>query len=156
MSGCHAATVTRCDSRTDFGACPCCDYSAAGEPFGVCPCRGYSATAREPFRRLPLSRVQRESSRLLYNSSSNPAANHRTSTMPIIFFSFVNRRRLSGLVRTSASCRPVLTNSMMIYPPSIQSLRKWNLTSMCFLRSWRTGFFARAMAGWLSTISASG
>ena len=30
MLGCHAATVTRCDSRADFGACPCCGYSAAG------------------------------------------------------------------------------------------------------------------------------
>ena len=66
MSGCHAATVTRYDSKTDFGACPCCSYSAAGEPFDTCPCRGYSAAAGEPFRRLPLHRVQRESSRLLY------------------------------------------------------------------------------------------
>ena len=28
--------------------------------------------------------------------------------------------------------------------------------SMCLLRSCRTGFFVRAMAGWLSTISAGG
>ena len=54
MPGCQAATVTRCDSRADFGACPCCGYSAIGEPFGACPCRSYSATAGEPFRRLPL------------------------------------------------------------------------------------------------------
>ena len=51
MSGCHAATVTRCDSRADFGACPCCGYSAAGEPFSACPCNCYSAIAGSPFRR---------------------------------------------------------------------------------------------------------
>ena len=118
MSGYHAATVTRCDSRTDFGVCPCYGYSAAGEPFSACPCSGYSAAAGEPFWRLPLPRVQRESSRLLYNSSPNPTANPRTSTMPIIFFSSVNRRRLSDLVRTLVSYRPVSMNSMTIYPLS--------------------------------------
>ena len=85
MSGCHAAIVTRYDSRADFGACPCCGYGAVWEPFGACPCRGYNAAAGEPFRRLPLPRVE-ESSRLLNNSPPNPAANPRTSTMPIIFF----------------------------------------------------------------------
>ena len=54
MSGCHAATVTRCDSKADFGACPCCGYSAAGEPFGACPCSGYSAAAGSPFSACPL------------------------------------------------------------------------------------------------------
>jgi len=49
MSGYHAATVTRCDSRADFGVCPCCGYSAAGEPFGACPCSGYSVTAGSLF-----------------------------------------------------------------------------------------------------------
>ena len=39
MSGRHAATVTRCDSGADFGACPCRGYSAAaGSPFGAYPC----------------------------------------------------------------------------------------------------------------------
>ena len=47
MSGYHSATVTRCDSRTAFGACPCYGYSAAGEPFGACPCSCYNATAGE-------------------------------------------------------------------------------------------------------------
>ena len=51
MSGYHAAIVTRCDSRTDFDTCPCCGYSAAGEPFGACPCSCYSGTAGSPFRR---------------------------------------------------------------------------------------------------------
>ena len=50
MSDYYAATVTRCNSRANFGACPCCGYSAAGEPFGVCPCCCYSATAGSPFR----------------------------------------------------------------------------------------------------------
>ena len=54
----HVTTVTKCDSRADFGACPCCGYSAAGEPFDACPCRDYSAAAGEPFQRLPLPRVQ--------------------------------------------------------------------------------------------------
>ena len=49
MSGFHAATVTRCDSRANFSVCPCCGYNAAGEPFDVCLCRGYSATAMSPF-----------------------------------------------------------------------------------------------------------
>ena len=35
--------MTRCDSRADFGACPCCGYSVAGKPFGACPYRSYSA-----------------------------------------------------------------------------------------------------------------
>ena len=67
MLGCHAATVTRCDSRSDFGAYPCYGYSAAEKPFDTCLCRGYSIAAREPFQRLPLPHIQRESSRLLYN-----------------------------------------------------------------------------------------
>ena len=46
MSDCHAATVTRCDSKADFGACSCSGYIAAGEPFDVCPCSGYSAAVR--------------------------------------------------------------------------------------------------------------
>ena len=66
MSGCHVATVTRCDSKTDFDADPCCAYSATGKPFGACPCRGYIAAAGEPFRRLPLPHVQRENNILLY------------------------------------------------------------------------------------------
>ena len=41
MTGCHAATVTRCDSMADFYVCPCCDYSAAKEPFGACSCRAF-------------------------------------------------------------------------------------------------------------------
>ena len=45
MPGCHAAIVTISDSRADFGACPCCGFSAAGEPFGACPYSGYSAAA---------------------------------------------------------------------------------------------------------------
>ena len=49
MSGCNAVIVTRCDSRTDFGACPCYGYSVAGEPFGVCPCCVYSTTAGSLF-----------------------------------------------------------------------------------------------------------
>ena len=49
MSCCHVATVTRCDSRADFGACPYCGYSASGEPFDACPCCGYSATAGSLF-----------------------------------------------------------------------------------------------------------
>ena len=58
MSGCHAAIVTRCDSRADFGACLCCGYSAVGEPFGAYPCSCYSATTGSPFsRRLPLLRI---------------------------------------------------------------------------------------------------
>jgi len=62
-------TVTRYDSRDDFGACPsygysaagkpfaaypCSGYSATGEPFGAYPCCSYSAAVGEPFRRLPL------------------------------------------------------------------------------------------------------
>ena len=31
MLGYHAATVTRCDSRIDFDACPCYGYEGAGE-----------------------------------------------------------------------------------------------------------------------------
>ena len=69
MPGCHVATVTRCDSRADFSACPCCSYSAVGEPFSACLCRSYSAAVGEPFRRLPLPHVQRKSSRLLYTFS---------------------------------------------------------------------------------------
>ena len=90
MPCCHAAIGTRYDSRDDFGTYPCRGYRTIEEPFGACPCCGYSAAVGEPFRRLPLSRVQRKSSRLLYNSSPNPVVNPRTSTMPIIFFSSVN------------------------------------------------------------------
>ena len=84
MPGCHAATVTRCDSRADFGTYPCCGYSAAGEPFGACPYNGYSAAVGETFWCLSLPHIQRESSRLLYNFPLILLLNPRTSTMPII------------------------------------------------------------------------
>jgi len=68
MPGCHAATVTRCDSRADFGACPCCGYSAAGEPFDACPCSGYSVTAGSLFdAAFPCYVFTQGSSRLLNN-----------------------------------------------------------------------------------------
>ena len=65
MSGCHAATVTRCDSRADFSVCPCCGYSVAGELFDVCPCSGYSAAAGSPFGACPYRAFTQGSSRLL-------------------------------------------------------------------------------------------
>jgi len=52
-------TVTRCDSRADFDACPCCGYSAAGEPFGACPCSSYSATAGSLSTSVPAVRSYR-------------------------------------------------------------------------------------------------
>jgi len=54
MSGYHAAILTRCDSRADFGSCHCCGYSAAGEPFGACPCNGYSQQQGALFGACPL------------------------------------------------------------------------------------------------------
>ena len=69
MSGYPAATVTRCDSRADFGACPCCGYSAAGEPFGAYLCRGYSVAVGSPFGACPYRAFTWwESSGLLYIS----------------------------------------------------------------------------------------
>jgi len=49
MQGCHADTVTRCDSRADFDVYPCCGYTVAREPFDVCPYRDYSAAVGSPF-----------------------------------------------------------------------------------------------------------
>ena len=65
MPGCHTATVTRCDSRANFGPCPCFGYSAQGSlstpaptaatvqqqgsPFGACPCRAYRGSAADYF-----------------------------------------------------------------------------------------------------------
>ena len=85
MTGCHAATVTRCDNRAVFSVCPYYGYSVAGEPFGACPYRGYSAVVGEPFRRLPLPRVQ-ESSRLLYNNTKylNRKDNTRTYLQSLV------------------------------------------------------------------------
>ena len=57
MSGYHAATVTRCDSRANSGIYPCRGYSAAGELFGACPYSGYSAATGNPFGVCPLPRV---------------------------------------------------------------------------------------------------
>ena len=73
MSGCHAATVTRCDSMADFGAYPYCGYSVAGKPFDAAHA---AATGR--------------ATDYFYNSSLNPAANPRISTMPIISFNSIN------------------------------------------------------------------
>ena len=53
MPDCHATIVTRCYSMANFGVCPYCGYSAAGEPFGVCPCRSYNAAAGSPFGACP-------------------------------------------------------------------------------------------------------
>ena len=135
---------------------PACGYSTAGEPFGACLYSGYNSTAGSLFGVVFSCYVFTQgSSTLSNNSSPNPTVIPCTPSMPIISFGFVSRRRPSDLVRTSVSCRPVSTNSMTICPPSTQSLRKWNFTSMCLLRSCRTRFFARTMAGYLSTISAS-
>ena len=64
MAGYHAAAVTKCDSRADFGDCPGCGYSAVGESFDACPCCDYSAAIGSPFDACPC-RAFRESSRLL-------------------------------------------------------------------------------------------
>ena len=60
MTGCHAATVTRCDSRADFDVCPCCGYSAAGKPFGACPYNSYSTTAGSLSTSVPAVRSYKE------------------------------------------------------------------------------------------------
>ena len=65
MLDCHAAILTRCDSRADFGVCPCCGYSVAGEPFDACPCSSYSAAAGSPFGACLCSAFKQKSSRLL-------------------------------------------------------------------------------------------
>ena len=72
MSGYHATTVTRCDSRADFGVCPCCGYSAAGEPFGACPCHGYR---------------EREQQITLHNRPVCLVVNDRKFPVRTIFFS---------------------------------------------------------------------
>ena len=43
--------------------------------------------------------------------------------------------------------------SALMLPSSKQPQMKWYLTRMCLLRSWNTGFFARARADFLSTLS---
>jgi hypothetical protein len=51
-----------------------------------------------------------------------------------------------GLVKMSASSSCVGTWIKAIFPFSTLSLRKWYLTSMCFVLEWSTGFFATLMA----------
>jgi hypothetical protein len=60
------------------------------------------------------------------------------------------------LVMISAICSPVWTCSMSILLPQMHSRIKWNLTSVCLLRSWKTGFLLRARADWLSILSMNG
>jgi hypothetical protein len=51
-----------------------------------------------------------------------------------------------GLVKISASWSCVGTCIKAIFPFSTLSLRKWYLTSMCFVLEWSTGFFATLVA----------
>jgi hypothetical protein len=51
-----------------------------------------------------------------------------------------------GLMKISASWSCVGTWIKAIFPFSTLSLRKWYLTSMCFVLEWSTGFFAALMA----------
>jgi hypothetical protein len=51
-----------------------------------------------------------------------------------------------GLVRISTSCFSVGTWMRSMFPFSILSLRKWYLTSMCFVLEWSTRFLATLMA----------
>jgi hypothetical protein len=51
-----------------------------------------------------------------------------------------------GLVKILASWSCVGTWIKAIFPFSMLSLRKWYLTSMCFVFKWSTGFFATLMA----------
>jgi hypothetical protein len=51
-----------------------------------------------------------------------------------------------GLVKISASWSCVGTWIKAIFPFSTLFLRKWYLTSMCFVLEWSTGFFATLMA----------
>jgi hypothetical protein len=51
-----------------------------------------------------------------------------------------------GLVKISSSWSCVGTWIKVIFPFSMLSLRKWYLTSMCFILEWSTGFFATLMA----------
>jgi hypothetical protein len=51
-----------------------------------------------------------------------------------------------GLVRISASCFSVGTWMRCMFPFSALSLRKWYLTSICFVLEWSMGFLATLMA----------
>jgi hypothetical protein len=60
-----------------------------------------------------------------------------------------------GLVKISASWSCVGTRIKAIFPLSTLSLKRWYLTSMCFVLEWRTKFFATLMelvlSHWIGT-----
>jgi hypothetical protein len=82
--------------------------------------------------------------------STLPLCEWPKSPMPILL---VNRSCLSlakALVSTSTNISSVGQYSKMIAPLATFSCTKWYCTSMCFVLAWYTGFFASAMAPWLS------
>ena len=97
-----------------------CSYSAACEPCGTCTCSGYSITAGGLFGAAFSLAMCSHKEAVVYSNNSSPksTAIPCTPSMPITSFSSVSRRRPSGLVRTSASCRPVSTNLITTCPPS--------------------------------------
>ena len=74
---------------------------------------------------------------------------------PILLLRSSNLVLPRALVRMSASWSPVEMCSALMLPSSKQLRMKWYLILICLLRSWKTGFFAKASADLLSTFSST-
>src|SRR5882762_3018922 len=86
-----------------------------------------------------------------------------TSAIPVHLVRLPRKRLLTHTLgydaisyNTSASCSPVgmycSSSSLLAY----FSCRKWYRTSMCLVHAWYAGFFAMAIADWLSMSSVVG
>ena len=73
------------------------------------------------------------------------------SIIPSIFLPLSNSSFDSGFVRMSAAWSLLATCFSSTFPSFTCSRIKWNLTSICLLHSWFTGFFASSIADLLST-----
>jgi len=133
MSGCHAATVCRCDSRADFDACPCCGYSAAGEPSTSAPA---------------MATVQQQGAL----STSAPAAHSEMGQQPItlqlLLFFFRGAGPARARWQAAACCQvpghltPLPDTGAEDYMPSRDDLRCAHSTAQhrC---CWTTMFFTK-------------
>jgi hypothetical protein len=74
-----------------------------------------------------------------------------SSVMPIIFLHLSRSTFGDGFVKISATWSQLVTCTNSTLSSFIWSRIKWKRTSMCFLLSWFTGFFANSIADLLST-----
>ena len=91
-----------------------------------------------------------------WRSTNTPLKLGTGETMPNLDIKELNCADGRDLVNTSANCSEVGRYVSSIKPSITLSLVKWQSNSICFVRSWKTGFLAICRALWFWQCNVTG